>query len=331
MKIITAKTISNLSFEVLFNDALRYLELDLKQWQSFRKSARHATHFSHGVFELMPVASDRYYTYKYVNAHPGNPEKGKLSIVALGMLADIETGYPQLVCDMTLLTAIRTAAMSAIAAKHLAVKDARVLGLIGTGAQSEFQVHAMRHVRDITTVRYYDRDKAAMRKFARTMRGSGLTLVACTSGDEVVQGCDIVTTCICEKKKVRLFGAASVRANKRLFINAIGGDCPGKTELDPQILKNSRIVVEYYEQTKIEGEIQNLRGKTACDEMWEIVQGTKKGRRRGDGIIVFDSVGFAVADYSMMRMLHERNYEASMSLLPAPRNAKNLIAEFKRR
>jgi ornithine cyclodeaminase len=116
-----------------------------------------------------------------------------------------------------------------------------------------------------------------------------------------------------------------------LFINAIGGDCPGKTELDPQILKNSRIVVEYYEQTKIEGEIQNLRGKTACDEMWEIVQGTKKGRRRGDGIIVFDSVGFAVADYSMMRMLHERNYEASMSLLPAPRNAKNLIAEFKRR
>ncbi len=330
MKIITAKTISNLSFDLLFNDALRYLEHDLAQWQSFKKSIRHATHFSHGVFELMPCASDRYYTYKYVNAHPANPSQGKLSIVALGMLADVATGYPQLVCDMTLLTAVRTAAMSSLAAKQFAIQDAHVLGLIGTGAQSEFQVHAMRAVRPITTVRYYDRDAAAMKKFALNMRGRGLTLVACASGDEVVQGCDIITTCICEKKKVRLFSYDSVKENHRLFINAIGGDCPGKTELDPRILKNARIIVEYYKQTKIEGEIQNIRGDVAHDELWEIVQGKKKGRRARDGIIVFDSVGFALADHAMLRMMHECVRGSNVALVPQPRNAKNLFREFRR-
>ena len=331
MKIITAKSISNQSFEVLFKDAVRYLEHDLKRWQSFKKSVRHATHFSHGVFELMPCASDRYYTYKYVNAHPGNPKKGKLSIVALGMLADVATGYPQLMCDMTLLTAARTAAMSALAARHFAVRDAHVLGLIGTGAQSEFQVHAMRSVRSITTIRYYDRDRKAMRKFERNMRGRGLTLIACKNGDEVVDGCDIVTTCICEKKKVRLFSYDSVRTNKRLFVNAIGGDCPGKTELDPELLRRSRIIVEYFEQTKDEGEIQNLRGKIVYDEMWEVVQGKKKGRRAREGIIVFDSVGFALADHSMLCMLHERGTGKHMALVPSPHDAKDLISEFKKR
>lgn len=329
MKLITAKTISSLQFDSLFKDALRYLESDLKQWRSFKKSIRHATHFSHGVFELMPCASDRYYTYKYVNAHPANPKQGKLSIVALGMLADVATGYPQLVCDMTLLTAVRTAAMSALAAKHFAVNNARVLGLIGTGAQSEFQVHAMCAVRNITTIRYYDRDKRAMQKFARNMQGSGLTLIACKDGDEVVQGCDIITTCICEKKKVKLFSYDSVKDNTRLFINAIGGDCPGKTELDPTILKNSRIIVEYFEQTKIEGEIQNLVGDIAHDEMWQVVQGKKKGRRVRDGIIVFDSVGFALADHSVLRMLYERVQGEDVALVPAPYDAKNLFAEFK--
>ncbi|MBP9757800.1 MAG: ornithine cyclodeaminase [Candidatus Pacebacteria bacterium] len=331
MKIITSRSISRQSFDSLFRDALKYLASDLNRWHSFKKSIRHATHFSHGVFELMPCASDKYYTYKYVNAHPGNPKAGKLSIVALGMLADVATGYPQLVCDMTLLTAVRTAAMSALAARNFSVRDARVLGLIGTGAQSEFQVHAMRSVRTITSVRYFDRDPAAMKKFARNMRGSGLTLVACRSGDQVVRGCDIVTTCICEKKKVRLFSYKSVQNNKRLFVNAIGGDCPGKTELDPALMRNSRVIVEYYEQTKLEGEIQNIKGKVSCDEMWEVVQGKKKGRRASDGIIVFDSVGFALADHSMLRMMHERGVGSDVALVPAPKNAKNLIGEFKNR
>ncbi len=326
MKIITAKDIRDFGFTDLFESAVRSLEADIMRWQTFRKSVRHATHFTHGVFELMPCADDSYYTYKYVNAHPANPSLGKLSIVALGMLADIETGYPQMVCDMTLLTAVRTAAMSAIAAKHLARKDSRVLGLIGTGAQSEFQTLAVRSHFAIEEIRYFDRDARAMEKYARNLGGSGVRLVACESAEEVVHGADIFTTCICEKAKVELFPFDAIKDARGLYINAIGGDCPGKTELDPEILRHARIVVEYYEQTKDEGEIQNLAGESiAHDELWEIVQGKKHGRT-GDELIVFDSVGFGLADYSVMRMLFERGVGQDVSLLPEPQDAKDLFA-----
>ncbi len=328
MKIITATDITKESFADLFDRAVHALEYDFARWHEFKKSVRHATHFDHGVFELMPCADSEYYSYKYVNAHPGNPTLGKLSIVALGMLADVATGYPQLICDMTILTAIRTAALSAIAAKHLAHSEAQVLGIIGTGAQSEFQVYAARSVRPITTVRYYDRDAAAMSKFERNLADSGLTLIACAHGDEVVRGADIITTCICEKAKVQLFRSESIDANRPVFINAIGGDCPGKTELDPALLRASRIVVEFFEQTKVEGEIQNLEGVFACDEIWEIIRGEKPGRTEGDGIIVFDSVGFALADFSMMRMLHEQGIGRELSILPGPNDPKDLISLF---
>lgn len=325
MKLITAEHIRKFGFKNLFEGAVHSLEADIMRWQSFKKSSRHATHFDHGVFELMPCADETYYTYKYVNAHPANPSMGKLSIVALGMLADVKTGYPQMVCDMTLLTAIRTAAMSALAAKHLAKKDSSVFGLIGTGAQSEFQTHAMLKQFPIRQIRYFDRDTKAMEKYARNMASAGVELVRCESASETLAGADIVTTCICEKAHVELFQYADVKNHSSLFINAIGGDCPGKTELDPDILRNSRVIVEFYEQTKVEGEIQNAPD-VACEELWEIVQGKREGRTEKDRIIVFDSVGFALADFSMMRMLYERGIGQNVSLLPEPKDAKDLFA-----
>ena len=327
MKIISAQDIAKLNLETLFKDAFVFLEEDLKRWNEFHKSPRHAVHFKHGVFELMPCADDQFYTYKYVNAHPANPLKNKMSIVAVGMLADIETGYPQLFCDMTILTAIRTAAGSAIAAKHFARPESSVLGLIGTGAQSEFQVHAMRQIFALKSIRYFDSDPAAMEKFARNMEGTGIELIPCKDGTEVVQGVDILTTCICEKKHVKLFPYASIKDNPGLFINGIGGDCPGKTELDPEVMKNARIVVEFFEQTKDEGEIQNLEpGSFAYDELWEIIQGKKPGRTAQDNLIVFDAVGFGLADYSMMRMLHQRQIGTETTILPELSNPKDLFS-----
>jgi len=328
MKIITSKNILEIGFETLFKNALKFLEEDLLHWDSFKKSPRHAIHYKHGVFELMPCADDKYYTYKYVNAHPANPSVGKLSIVATGMLADIETGYPQLFCDMTLLTAIRTAATSAIAAKYFAKKDSTKLGLIGTGAQSEFQVRAMQEFFDIKTIFYFDRDEKAMQKFASNFKEQKVKLVKCNNAEEVVSDIDILTTCICEKKHVKLFDYNLISENKHLFINAIGGDCPGKTELDPQIIENSRIIVEFYEQTKHEGEIQNLDYKPAYDELHEVVEGKKAGRTDSDEIIVFDSVGFALADYSMMRMLNKLSIGGNIEILPKLENPKNLFSSF---
>ncbi len=186
----------------------------------------------------------------------------------------------------------------------------------------------MRQVFPITTIRYYDRDARAMEKFARNMEGTGVQLIACTSGEEVVRDIDILTTCICEKAHVELFSYEAIRDHDHLYINAIGGDCPGKTELDPEILKHARIVVEFFEQTKQEGEIQNLAGEFAYDEMWEIVQGKKPGRTAEDRPIVFDSVGFALADFSVLRMMHERGLGTECDLLPSVEDPKDLFAIF---
>lgn len=326
MKIITAKDLASLTLSELFSEAIQFLEEDLKRWQDFRKSPRHAVHFAHGVFELMPCADDTFYTYKYVNAHPANPDLNKMSIVATGMLADIETGYPQLFCDMTVLTAIRTAAGSALAAKHLARPESSILGLIGTGAQSEFQVYALQQVLPLKTIRYFDRDPLAMEKFRLNMANSGLKLIPCQNGTEVVQGIDVLTTCICEKAHVELFPYDAIQNQQGIFINAIGGDCPGKTELDPEVLKHARIVVEFFEQTKVEGEIQNLEaGSFSVDELWEVLQGRKSGRT-GQELIVYDAVGFALADYSMLRLLYKKGLGTELPILPTPSDPKNLFS-----
>lgn len=329
MKIITAKDLAQFDLDSLLKTACDYLEEDLKRWDVFHKSPRHAVHFKHGVFELMPCADDQFYTYKYVNAHPANPEQNKMSIVAVGMLADVETGYPQLFCDMTILTAIRTAAGSLLAAKHLAKPDSKILGIIGTGAQSEFQTIAMKQFFDLKQVRYYDHDPAAMEKFATNMQNRGMELVPCKNGTEVVEGVDILTTCICEKAHVELFPYAAIQNNKHLFINGIGGDCPGKTELDPEVMRHAKIVVEFFEQTKYEGEIQNLpAGSFNHTELWEIIQDPSKGRNGQEGLIVYDGVGFGLADYSMMRMLHEKGLGTEQDILPVLENPKDLFSVF---
>jgi ornithine cyclodeaminase len=330
MKVVTEKDITAIGKDALFDDAFRYLTEDFKQWQSFKLSPRHAVHYPHGVFELMPCANDEFYTYKYVNAHPRNPEKGKNSIVALGMLADVETGYPQLVSDMTLLTAVRTAATSAIAAKHFAVPDASIFGFIGTGAQSEFQFTALKRIFNIRSVRYFDHDPRAMDKFRRNLENEGVELISCMSGAEVVSGVDVVTTAICEKAKVVLFSQEDIKNNRNLYINAIGGDCPGKTELDVEVVKNSRIILEYYEQTRYEGEIQNLTTPPRYDELWEVIQKKKPGRTAEDNVILYDAVGFALEDFSMLRMLYERGIGIDVNLLPKTDDPKDLFSVFRK-
>lgn len=119
------------------------LREDFGRWHAFHKSPRHATHYPHGVIELMPCADDTYYAFKYVNGHPGNPQQGKLSVFGLGMLTDVASGYPLLLSEMTLLTAIRTAATAALAADYLARAESNRLGIIGTGAQAEFLILAI--------------------------------------------------------------------------------------------------------------------------------------------------------------------------------------------
>src|SRR6202030_2552064 len=122
------------------------IRADYLRWNEFEKSPRLASHSSGGVIELMPTSDGRLYSFKYVNGHPKNTSEGLLTVTAFGVLADVETGYPLLLSELTFTTALRTAAMSALAARPMARDSSRVMALIGNGAQSEFQAIAFHHM-----------------------------------------------------------------------------------------------------------------------------------------------------------------------------------------
>src|SRR5580658_10288733 len=134
------------------------IQADFLRWDAFDKSPRHATHSSVGVIELMPTSDGQLYAFKYVNGHPSNTALGLLTVTAFGVLSDVRTGYPLLLSELTLTTALRTAATSALAARRMARPDSRVMALIGNGAQSEFQAIAFHHMLGIRELRLYDTD-----------------------------------------------------------------------------------------------------------------------------------------------------------------------------
>lgn len=275
------------------------IEQDFRRWPAFDKSARVASHSIDGVIELMPTSDGVLYGFKYVNGHPKNTADGLQTVTAFGLLADVSTGYPVLLTEMTILTALRTAATSAMAARHLAPAGARTMALIGNGAQAEFQAVAFAALCGIDTLRLYDIDAAATAKCVRNLAGTGLHVTSCASVEDAVQGAQIITTVTADKSYATILTDNLVGGG--VHINAVGGDCPGKTELHADILRRADIFVEYTPQTRIEGEIQQLAPDHPVTEVWEVLAGVSPGRRSANAITLFDSVGFAIEDFSALR------------------------------
>jgi ornithine cyclodeaminase len=280
------------------------IEADFRRWPQFDKTPRVASHSDIGVIELMPTSDGQQYGFKYVNGHPGNMRRGLQTVTAFGVLADVATGYPVMLSEMTILTALRTAATSAMAAKWLAPRDARAMAMIGNGAQAEFQALAMKAVCGIEEVRLYDIDPAATRKCATNLAGRGLRVVSCNSAEEAILGAQIITTCTADKQYATILTDNMVGGG--VHINAVGGDCPGKTELAPAILHRAEIFVEYPPQTRIEGEIQQLDPDHPVTELWQVIAGQAPGRTGPSQVTLFDSVGFAIEDFSALRHIHTR-------------------------
>lgn len=305
-----------------------YLDADFRRWPAFEKTERVASHTPFGVIELMPISDPDLYAFKYVNGHPYNPARGYQTVTAFGVLADVHNGYPIFVAEMTLLTAMRTAATSALAARALARPDAQTMALIGTGSQAEFQALAFREVLGISHLRAYDTDPAAIAKLLRNLEPLGFTIEVCTSASEAARGADVVTTCTADKTVATVLYAADVTPG--MHINAIGGDCPGKTELDPAILETARVFVEYTPQTRIEGEIQRMPADFAVTELWQVLTGRAPGREHPDQVTVFDSVGFAIEDFSALRYLRDSATGTSLctdiDLIAAPDDPKDLFS-----
>jgi ornithine cyclodeaminase len=312
------------------------IEADYRRWEEFDKSPRHAVHSPVGVIELMPISDRREYSFKYVNGHPKNTAEGLLTVTAFGVLADVRTGYPRLISELTFTTALRTAAMSALAAKWMARPASKVMALIGNGAQSEFQAIAFHHMVGIRELRLYDKDLAATDKLVRNLSMLSLPelrIVRCASVAEALQGADIVTTVTADKRNAVILTPEMVQPG--MHLNAVGGDCPGKTELHPDILlrPDVRIVVEYEPQSRVEGEVQQLDPSFPVIEFNEVVSGSVRPRENDRQITIFDSVGFALEDFSALRYLERLHKDTAgsrpeLDLIPALRDPKDLFAEL---
>ena len=325
-----AQLVRRVGLTTLLRGLVATLEEDFARWSDFDKTARLAQHTPGGVMELMPVADAEHFAFKYVNGHPKNPLHGIPSIMAFGALVRADTGAPVLLSELTLTTALRTAATSVMAAKRLARAGSRVMALIGNGSQSEFQALAFIGLLGINELRLFDIDRAASAKLLRHLQAEApqVLVTICDSTAQAVQGADIVTTVTADKTNATILTRAMVQPG--MHLNAVGGDCPGKTELDAAILQDAKVFVEFAPQSRIEGEIQHMPADFAVTELWQVLRGEQPGRQSDNEITVFDSVGFAVEDYSAMRYLHAlaRKYGLlqALPLLPQLADPKDLFS-----
>jgi len=304
---------------------------DFRRWPEFDKVARVASHSRDGVIELMPVSDASQYSFKYVNGHPGNHRHGLPTVMAFGVLADVATGRPELLSELTLTTAMRTAATSVMAARALARPDVRTMALIGNGAQSEFQALAFHHGLGIDALRLFDTDPAASAKLLRHLRGvPGLRVEVCTSAAAAVRGADIVTTVTADKRNAVIVAPAMVEPG--MHLNAVGGDCPGKTELHPAVLQGARVFVEYEPQSRIEGDLQQMPADFAVTELWRVLTGRQAGRTNAAEVTIFDSVGFALEDFSALRLMRELAVDLGLGeaidLIPPMTDPKDLYSHL---
>ena len=280
----------------------------------------------------MATSDGEMYGFKYVNGHPKNMAEGLQTVTAFGLLARVSNGYPVLLTEMTLLTALRTAATSAMAARHLAPKSARAMAMIGNGAQAEFQALAMKAVIGIEEVRLYDIDPRATAKAASNLSGTGLKVTPCASAQQAMEGAGIITTCTADKQFATILTDNMVGSG--VHINAIGGDCPGKTELARDILLRADTFVEYTPQTRIEGEIQQMAADYPVTELWRVILGQAAGRSDNRQITLFDSVGFAIEDFAALRYVHDRlpgtTFYQDIDILADPDDPRDLFGMLQR-
>lgn len=314
-----SRLVQDIGIDRMIGELADAIRDDFIKWPEFDKSARVANHSDIGVIELMPVSNTECYAFKYVNGHPKNTLEGLYTVMAFGVLSDVKTGYPLLLSELTVATAIRTCATSLMAARALARPDSRRMALIGSGAQSEFQALAFHLHLGIEEIVVYDVDPLATEKLIHNLSAyPSLKVVPARSTAEAVRGADIVTTVTADKAYATILTPDMIEPG--MHINGVGGDCPGKTELHADVLKAGTVFVEYEPQTRIEGDLQQMPADFSVVDLWRVLAGNIQGRDSAEQITIFDSVGFALEDYSTLRYINEqaekRNFGIGIELVP---------------
>ncbi|WP_262021736.1 ornithine cyclodeaminase [Vibrio quintilis] len=295
------KLVDAYGIEAFIKDLAQEIKEDFIQWEKLDKSPRYASHSKDGVIELMPVSDGTFFSCKTVNGHPNNYLKGLQTVAAFGVLNDVDSGYPVLITEMCILTALRTAATSALVAQYLAPKNSQQMTLIGNGAQSEFQALAFRSLLGINRIHLFDIDSDASSKTFQNLISRGFEVSIHDSVTSAIHDSQIITTCTADKTNAQILSDKMI--NDSIHINAIGGDCPGKTELESKILERASVFVEYPPQSRIEGEIQQMPDDFPVTELHDLFDNQHPGRRSDHELTIFDSVGFASEDLSILRFV----------------------------
>ena len=277
-------------------------------------------HNSQGVFDVMPVLSERYFVFKYVNCHPANLMMGMPTIMGVYVLVDAQTGAPLLIADAAILTALRTAAMQALACQVVRLHHPKVMGLIGCGAQAEFLISALCQVLDLDKVVLCDSDVAAAEK-CQSHLGTKLNVVI-GSMEQVLKESEVLVTATAANTHNKLFQQLPSQLQ---MILAVGGDTSGKTELDPAVINQCQIMVELLEQAKVEGEIQQLKNHNKVSEISKIIHNPLDSR---DGCILFDSVGIALEDMVVLEWYYKLcDLGSAVPFCEQPENPKDLFGQ----
>lgn len=292
-KILPLKNIKKviLAVESAFKDyALKKVEMPPKMYLNFKEFD--------GDLRVMPSWSRALLMAgtKLVNVHPKNPQKKLPTVMAVIILHDPKTGIPLAIMDGTWITALRTGAGSAVATQYLAKKDTKTLGVVGAGFQAITQIAAIAKMRPLKEIYVYDIREESVDRLAKILAREKIKI---KKGDlkEVCQKDILVTVTPARgpvvKKEWILPGT---------HINAIGADASGKQELEPEILKKAKIIVDNWEQASHSGEINVplskgiIKKENIFGELGEIVAGQKNGRENDKEITIFDSTGLAIQD-----------------------------------
>ncbi|HSA75697.1 MAG TPA: hypothetical protein VLE21_05860 [Candidatus Nitrosocosmicus sp.] len=295
---------------------------------------RHEFYFNKGSVEAMSASDNKYFSCKIVNTHKDNPAFYWLpTIIANGILVDGETGYPLMVTGSTILTALRTGVASAIATKYLSNRNDKTIGIIGNGAQSLPQLHAISIVRNIETVYVYDTDQHASESFKKSAKNlfKNIDINIASSPQEVCSLSNILVTTTCKDK----YTAPIVKnewVSEGTHINAVGGDSPNKVELEKSLIERSKVIVDFIDQAVYEGESQQIPQGQIYSDLAEIIAGLHTGRDNDKQITIFDSVGFAMEDLQVYKLVYEmairENIGNVVNISSIPKYSKNIYKSF---
>lgn len=253
---------------------------------------------------------------KVVNVHPNNPKTYHIpSIMATILLISPKTGAIFAILGGTTITAMRTGAISGLATKYLARKESTALALVGAGTQARTQLSAISKILNLRTVRVYDKNDEAMKRFIEEAEERyPFTITPSNSIEDCVTDADVISTTT--PVTAPIINDAWISPGTH--INAIGADAPGKEELNPEILKRATIVVDDLEQAAHSGEINvplstgAITMKDIHGELCEIVVGKKTGRTSKEEITVFDSTGLSLLDIATAWMVYKRVQEKNL-------------------